>query len=199
STRHAPPVSPRFTFDQKDSPSPSPSLSASRAGGLAAGGGAGDGGRGSDVVIRGSNTSRGSPRSPLEAPPPPPPPPAPRPPPPRPRPPRRPLPPRPPPPPPPPTAPDRLDHGLRGDPFPPARRALPARRATSLARLCRPPRLPDDYGLPPAHRGYARHPVPRLLAPGGLRLRTARHPALRPSRAVAQPVSVAATQCGACS
>src|SRR5439155_15763040 len=92
SASHVPPVSPRFTFDQKDSPPPV-SSSGSRAGGLGAGGG---GGSGSALAMRCSGASRGSmrsrptrsPRSPLPSPP------APRPLPPPPRPPRRPRPPR---------------------------------------------------------------------------------------------------------
>src|SRR5439155_1188928 len=93
---HAPPVSPRFTFDQKDSPPLSVSTSGSRAGGFGAGGCTG-----SALAVRGSGASRGSIRSlPTRSPrsaPPPPPAPRPRPPPPR--------PPRPPPPPPPPPSP----------------------------------------------------------------------------------------------
>src|SRR5207248_1103348 len=63
STAHGPPVSPRFTLDQNDSPpSPPPESSGSGAGPLGAGGGS-DGAAGSGSDARGS-TSRGSPRSP---------------------------------------------------------------------------------------------------------------------------------------
>src|SRR3989475_5862503 len=57
---HVPPVSPRFTFDQNDSPPPAPpvSTSGSRGGGLGAGGGVD-----SAVCVRDSEASRGSTRS----------------------------------------------------------------------------------------------------------------------------------------
>src|SRR6184192_3669831 len=60
SAAHVPPVSPRFTFDQNDSPSPAPpvSTSGSRGGGLGAGGGVD-----SAVCVRDSEASRGSTRS----------------------------------------------------------------------------------------------------------------------------------------
>src|SRR5438093_1491837 len=85
---HVPPVSPRFTFDQKDSPASPVSTSGSRAGGLGAGG---CGGSGSALAVRDSGASRDSMRSlatrSTRSPPPRPSPPAPRPRPPRPRPP----------------------------------------------------------------------------------------------------------------
>src|SRR5205807_1887545 len=85
---HGPPVSPRFTLDQKDSP---PASSGSGAGSLGDGGGGAGGAAGSGTEARGCSKSRGCPRSlPFAAPAPP----APRPRPPRPRPPPRPPPPR---------------------------------------------------------------------------------------------------------
>src|SRR5438876_9693559 len=136
SASHVPPVRPRFTFDQNDSPPPAPpvSSSGSRGGGFGAGGGAD-----SAVCVRDSEASRGSTRSrrsprsarPSEA--------APRPRPPRPRPPRRPRPP----------------------PSPRSPRSPRSGRSPGSARSSRPVALP----LPPRPPRPPRLRAPRSAPP----------------------------------
>src|SRR5712691_4592045 len=153
SASHVPPVSPRFTFDQNDSPPPSPPLSTSgsraEGGGLGAGGGAG-----SALAVRGSGASRGSVRSPPTRSPrsPRPSAPAPRPRPPRPRPPRRP----------------RLPRSLRSprsdrSPRSPRSDRSP-RSGRSRSSRPAPPSTPPPLLLPPRR---PRPPRPRAVRSGG--------------------------------